>query len=1259
MKIFISHSVKGDPPSEKIARELFEALEKENFEPFLDLERLKIGDDWEPILRGEIGESDAAVLLLSRKAAEHSEWVAREIVLIKVRAGQSPAFPILPLFLGDLAPEEVKKGRLAHLDLNVEQGIRVLDRPDWLKQVLGKLDASRHGVLDTYLAAVEIACERLPYESASPSNELPQLSGLYVARRVQQEPGRPSDPGQSKDGSTGQRSVTIEELLATPHHVVLEGGAGTGKSTILRHIALQLIQNWRSGQQHEFLPALVTARTFAPRKASVSESVRLDVEESLGRLLPAPIAPDFFERPPTRKARWFVMVDGLDEILDSGERDRLIKDLVDIPTRNSGYRFMVTSRPIGTRGFFAGGDFDVHRLLPFTSADAHSFAQHWFDARKGHDPKTAEEFVSRMESSRVGDFLANPLLLTMAATVYQPESSQSYSRTALYGEFVAKLLDREEQGRKMRARIRGQWEHARGAEGVTTADLLFNNRHDILLHLALHTRTGGARPLAEEALEYCRQTGWISAAADPGALSRMESFLERTGLVVGYGARQAFIHTTFADYLNAAALAQEIRTDAARRREVVNRWSDPAESEVVLFLLGIWCEAHDDLNTELRHIARSDPAGARFCGLAIAEGVVVSSDLEEEIIQELLAQTRALDWKGLARFPSAPSVLGLLKGRDSVRTGLLELARGEAMKERLRGFTADALGRLGCIEDLRELSIDPAVAPRVRLQAAAYLARVDLTAAERVIAAIGLSSSTEVYLRMDAIRVLADLGLTRAAQSLVPYLFLEADFDRSPYWPTRAGVLFGQLGRTEEGVELLLSALYEPDVVTHVRLLEDDFAESFGALGAVQTLLAVRETTARPDEIAHSAIRWLYRSGHDQEGSEVLAKILAQARRDGVQAVHPGEIFREVEDEKSLARVVKDPKADDNFRAAAVRHLEAVASRRRREQATGLARLFNVMRFGKSAVFRNAIRTLADRLERLNGPLEKRYSAKVTLSNVIRLLGKRLYLKYLSRIVRSSVPSADHRTESLAKILREGDQELWLEGLWILGMDPKISDWMRADYAQQLFKYDKHERGWQVLTANALYKSAAMDFFRRLPGTVGAEVALVLVDRVVHDKNVSAQVQSEAIKSFTASEDESFLPSVALDDSLKTWVRVLAARQLAAIHGDFAIRLCAENELDIWGRVEAANQLGRSNHVAGLLTVASNSTIDVRVRRFAAWWVGRLEEPQADELLRALEMSEHDPRLLAALGDARTMLELRALVNAPAPERVAQIAGTA
>ena len=187
MKVFLSHSVKGDPANEAIARKLFRTLEASNFEPFLDFERLDIGEDWETILKNEIDKSDAAILLLSKKAIEHSEWVAREIHLLQVREGTRPGFLILPLLLGDVQTRDLSEGQLGHLDLLKRQVLRVADDLDWTSRVLKQLERARSGVLETYLDALQSHCERLSYASLRARYSMPQLSEIYICQFVEEQ----------------------------------------------------------------------------------------------------------------------------------------------------------------------------------------------------------------------------------------------------------------------------------------------------------------------------------------------------------------------------------------------------------------------------------------------------------------------------------------------------------------------------------------------------------------------------------------------------------------------------------------------------------------------------------------------------------------------------------------------------------------------------------------------------------------------------------------------------------------------------------------------------------------------------------------------------------------------------------------------------------------------------------------------------------------------------------------------------------------
>ncbi len=89
--IFISYSKKDIVYAEK----LINALKREGFNPWLDMEGLGAGTHWQTRLQKQIYTCDAYILVMSRNAF-NSKWVPDELVTAKTRGK-----PIFPLLLDD------------------------------------------------------------------------------------------------------------------------------------------------------------------------------------------------------------------------------------------------------------------------------------------------------------------------------------------------------------------------------------------------------------------------------------------------------------------------------------------------------------------------------------------------------------------------------------------------------------------------------------------------------------------------------------------------------------------------------------------------------------------------------------------------------------------------------------------------------------------------------------------------------------------------------------------------------------------------------------------------------------------------------------------------------------------------------------------------------------------------------------------------------------------------------------------------------
>jgi|GEM_PF-3841942 len=168
VKIFISHSCKDATSdqvdwgnSEEVARykrlsyaqlvrnKIVDGLGKPKpeglgYRILLDRDRLEPGDLWRAKLRSWLGICQGAVLLLSEDSVR-SDWVRTEATILTYRKASCPEILLVPVYLGDLAVEELKKHGLDSLQLSEIQGVRLTagDTPGGGGKVEALSDAER------------------------------------------------------------------------------------------------------------------------------------------------------------------------------------------------------------------------------------------------------------------------------------------------------------------------------------------------------------------------------------------------------------------------------------------------------------------------------------------------------------------------------------------------------------------------------------------------------------------------------------------------------------------------------------------------------------------------------------------------------------------------------------------------------------------------------------------------------------------------------------------------------------------------------------------------------------------------------------------------------------------------------------------------------------------------------------------------------------------------------------------------------------
>lgn len=359
------------------------------------------------------------------------------------------------------------------------------------------------------------------------------------------------------DGDTWER-LDVEPpggdpqpLLALLHHhdgLIVLGDPGSGKTTFLKYLALQLAQGKGAELGLEnWLPIVLPLAAYA--NALAEGDVPLSdffVRHYRQRGLDLPLAAILSASLP--QGGVLFLLDGLDEVQDVALRRLLVSRVLDFFTfqRQSGSKFVLTSRLVGYRAVRQVVDGLVEcTLLDLDGAGIGQFVAKWQAATgEGEGVLTAVA-----HNPAVARLAANPLLLTILLLMAGQGMVLPAQRVALYAQCVRTLLH--------------YWQLARGLDRPLPPLFDMAALLRVLPRLALwmqQTSPGvglvGERPLLRQLTVIYREEGVADAAQ--AAQTLLRAVQEYASLLVERGPGEfGFVHRTFQEYLTAVAVAQQ------------------------------------------------------------------------------------------------------------------------------------------------------------------------------------------------------------------------------------------------------------------------------------------------------------------------------------------------------------------------------------------------------------------------------------------------------------------------------------------------------------------------------------------------------------------------------------------------------------------------------------------------------------------------------------------------------------------------------
>ena len=243
--------------------------------------------------------------------------------------------------------------------------------------------------------------------------------------------------------------MQIEEALREKTRVIVLGDPGSGKSTMLKYLALRLAKD-----NDAPLPILLPLNAYA--KALLQKEINLQAylaEYFAARAEGvASLAPLFKEAIERGKA--VILLDGLDEV--QSNRAALVQKVEaftdEVVLR--GNRVLVTSRIVGYRdASLSAKNWSLFTLLDFTPEAIETFAGKWClafekgtlgdtpEARKGAKAEEQSLLEALKNNSGVARLASNPLLLTILALIKRQGVELPKSRIKLYDRYLETLIE--------------------------------------------------------------------------------------------------------------------------------------------------------------------------------------------------------------------------------------------------------------------------------------------------------------------------------------------------------------------------------------------------------------------------------------------------------------------------------------------------------------------------------------------------------------------------------------------------------------------------------------------------------------------------------------------------------------------------------------------------------------------------------------------------------------------------------------------------
>ncbi|WP_461029584.1 NACHT domain-containing protein, partial [Streptomyces sparsus] len=493
----------------------------------------------------------------------------------------------------------------------------------------------------------------------------------------------------SLEAESSGSALPAEQALRGHDRVLLRGGAGSGKTTLVQWLAVTCARQ----RYHPQLGHLIGRVPFVlPLRRVLHEGLPPTPDRFLHAVrssLAAAQPPGWADRV-LDAGRALLLIDGIDEIPDR-EREQTRRWLRDMLGDHPGNLWLVTSRPSAVRDDWLTADgFTELSLAPMDRSDVAAFVRRWHTAADAGE-ELAESLLDTLRThTDLGRLAVSPLMCGLLCALHRERRGfLPHSRRDLYDAALSMLLERRDTERAVPAGATLRLSRE------TQVQLLQKLAHWMIRNDRTELDRADALGQLERGLAHM-------AHVDATPEQVLEHLLNRSGML-----REpapgcvTFVHRTFQDYLGAKALVEEGDFPLLLGNAHQSQWEDvfrlavaharPAERARILN--GLILEAEPgDVDSLLRRLSR--PAEVTAAWPEFRRIVLAAACLEHATELDPGVRTRVLALTH--RLLPPPDVLTARQLGDFGGPLLLDLLPGpEGLTAREATHVVVAASRLG------------------------------------------------------------------------------------------------------------------------------------------------------------------------------------------------------------------------------------------------------------------------------------------------------------------------------------------------------------------------------------------------------------------------------------------------------------------------------------------------------------------------------------------------------------------------------------